>query len=251
MKFSIVKPTYKKGNKINPNNYRPIALLTSLSKVLEKALYFRVNEHLNTNNLLVGNQFGFRKGTATEDAILKLMNDILKALNNKTLAGSIFCDLEKAFDSVNHDVLLSKLSYYGISSMAKSLLKFYLQNRHQSVLITNSIFNSNTVSKWTKIKCGVPQGSILGPLLFILYIKNLPKAVKHKALPILFADDITNLITSSNSNQLQSDLNIVFAQLNKWFKSNSLFFNFDKTHFIQFNNASKCTPVRLDMKMNK
>ena len=97
--------------------------MTSFSKVFEKALYIRVTEHLNTNNLLVGNKFGFRKGTATEDAIFKLMNEILKALNNKTVAGSIFCDLEKAFDSVNYDILLSKLSYYEITGKAKSLLK--------------------------------------------------------------------------------------------------------------------------------
>ena len=181
------------------------------------------------------------KGTANEDVIFKFTNEILKVLNNKTLVGSIFCDLEKAFDSVNHDILLSKLSYYGISGKAKSLLKSYLQNRYQRVLITNALFNSNTVSKWTKITCGVPQGSILGPLLFLLYIKNLPKAVKHKALPILFADNTSILITSPNSNQLQSALNTVFAQLNKWFKSNLLFLNLDKTHFIQFNNASKCT----------
>ena len=89
MKFSIVKPIYKKGNKMNSADYRPISLLTSLSKVFEKTLYIRVTEHLN-NNLLVGNQFGFRKGTATEDAIFKLTNEIFKALNNKTLAGSIF-----------------------------------------------------------------------------------------------------------------------------------------------------------------
>jgi len=120
-----------------------------------------------TNNLLVRNQFGFRKGTATEDAIFKLTNEILKALNNKTLAGSIFCDLEKAYDSVNHDILLSKLSYYRISGKAKSLLKSYLQNTYQRVLITNSLFNSNTVSNWTKIKCEVLQSSILGPLLFL------------------------------------------------------------------------------------
>ena len=92
-----------------------------------------------------------------------------------------------------------------MSGKAKSLLKSYLQNRYQRVLITNSLFNSNTVSKWTKIICGVLQGSNLGPLLFLLYINDLPKAVKHKALPILFADDTSILITSPNSNQLQSE----------------------------------------------
>ena len=109
---------------------------------MKKTLHIRVTVHLNTNNLLVRNQFGFRKGTATEDDIFKLTNELLKALNNKTLAGSIFCDLEKAFDSVNHDILLSKLSYCGISGKAKSLLKPYLQNRHETVRITNSHFNS-------------------------------------------------------------------------------------------------------------
>jgi len=123
--------------------------LTSYSKVFEKALYIRLIEHFNTNNLLVANQFGFIKGTATEDAIFKLANKILKALNNKTLAGSIFCDLEKAFDSVNHDILLSKPSYYGIGGKAKLLLESYLQNRYQRVHITctNLYFNSNTVLK--------------------------------------------------------------------------------------------------------
>ena len=90
-------PIYKKGNRMDPTNYRPISLLTSFLKVFEKALYIRVNKHLNTNNLKVGNQFRFRKGTANEDAIFKLTNEILKALNNKILAGSIFCDLEEAF----------------------------------------------------------------------------------------------------------------------------------------------------------
>jgi len=142
MKFSIVKPIYKKGNKMNQTNYRPISLLTSFLNVLEKALYNRITEHLNTHNLLVRNQFGFRKGTATEDAIFKLTNEILKALNNKTLAGSIFCDLEKAFDSVSRDILLSKLFCYGISGKAKSLLKSYLQNRYQRVLITHFLTQS-------------------------------------------------------------------------------------------------------------
>ena len=141
MKFSIIKPIYKKGNKTNPTNYRPISLLTSFSKVFEKALYIRLTEHFNTNKLLVGNQFGFRKGIATEDAIFKITNEILNAFNNKMMAGSIFCDLEKAFDPVNHDILLSKLRYYGISGKAKLLIESYLQNtcRYQRVQITNMV----------------------------------------------------------------------------------------------------------------
>jgi hypothetical protein len=102
-------------------------------------------------------------------------------------------------------------------------------------------FNSNTVSKWTKIKDGVLQGSILGPLLFLHYINDLPKAVEHKALPILFADCTSIIPTSPNNTQMQSDFNIIFEQVIKWFKSNLLFLNFDKTYFIQFTNKSTCT----------
>jgi len=181
MKFSIIKPVFKKGNKMNLINYRPISLLTSFPKVFEKALFNRLTAHFNTNKLLVGNQFGFREGIATEDAIFKLINETSNALNNNKMAGSIFCDLEKAFDSVNHDILLSELPYFGSNSKAKLLLESYLQNRYQRVQITNSYFNSNTFSKWTKIKYGVPQGSIFGSLLFLVYINDFPKAVEQQS----------------------------------------------------------------------
>jgi hypothetical protein len=156
-----------------------------------------------------------------------------------TMAGSIFCDLEKAFNSVNHDILLSKLLYYGISGKAKLLLESYLRNRYQKVQISNWYCNSHTVSIWTKIKYGVPQGSILGPLLFLVYINDLPKAVEHKAVPILFADDTIILFTRPSNIQTQSDLNLVFEQQNNWFKSNSLILNFDNTYFIRFTNKIK------------
>jgi len=154
----------------------------------------------------VGNQFGFRKGIAT-DAIFKLTNEILNALNNKTMAGIIFCNLEKVFNSINYD--LSNLPYYGISGKAKLLLESYLQNRYQRVQIINKYLNFNTVSKWTNIKYKVPQGSILGSLLFLVYINDLPTAIEHKAIPILFIDDISILITSPNNIHFQSHLNVV------------------------------------------
>jgi len=158
LKLSIIKPIHKKGDRMNSTNYRPISLLTSFSEVFEKASYITLTEHFNSNKLLVGNQFGFRKGVATEDAIFKLKNEILNALNNKTIAGSIFCYLEKACNSVNHDILLSKLLYCGIRGKAKLLLESYVQNRYQRVQIINLYLNSNTISEWTKIRFGVPQG---------------------------------------------------------------------------------------------
>jgi hypothetical protein len=126
MKYSIVKPIHKKGDKMKPTNYRLISILTTFPKILKIALHIRLIRHFDTHQLLADNQFGFRKGIATEDAIYKLMNEILNASNNKTVADSIFCDLEKAFDSVNHGILIFKLQYYGIRGKAKSLLESYL-----------------------------------------------------------------------------------------------------------------------------
>jgi hypothetical protein len=140
----------------------------------------------------------------------KLTNNVLNALNNKKVTGSIFCNLEKAFDSVNHVLLVSKLPYFGISGKAKSLLESYLNNRYHRIKIKNSHSNYNTISKRNKIKYGVPQGSILGPLLFLLYINDLPKATAGKATCILVADDTSILITSPNISQFQNDSNIAF-----------------------------------------
>ena len=137
-------------------------------------------------------------------------------------------------------MILSKLPQYGLSGKAELLLESYLQKRYQRVHIINSYLNSNTVSKWTKIKYEVLQGSILGPLLFPVYINDLPKAVESKALPVLFADDTSILLASNNNIQMQHNLNLVFEQLNQWFKSNQLLLNFDITHFIQFSNKIKC-----------
>jgi len=122
----------------------------------------------------------------------------------------------------------------------KLLVESYLQNRYQRVQIISFYLNSNTDSEWTKIRYGVPQGSILCPLLFLVYIDDLPKAKEHKAYPILFADDTSILITSPNNIQFQSDIKIMFGQLNKCFKANLLSLNFGKTYFIQFTNKSTC-----------
>jgi hypothetical protein len=115
----------------------------------------------------------------------------------------------------------------------------YLQNRYQRIQIINSYLNSNTVSKWTKIKYGVPQGSILGPFLFLVYINDLPMTIENRANPTLFANDTRVLIASPNNIQFQNNLNIVSGQLSMWLKANLLSLNFDKTYFIQFITKSK------------
>jgi hypothetical protein len=124
--------------------------LTYFSKVFKKAIYSRLTEHLVYNKLLAEHQYGFRKGLTTENAIFKLINEIYDSLNNKMRIGSVFCDLQKAFDTVNHEILLNKLQYYGIEGKAKTLLESYLQNRYQTVEISSQYSNSKTLSDWTK-----------------------------------------------------------------------------------------------------
>ena len=234
LKFSVIKPLYKKGNKQDTSNYRPISLLTSFSKIFEKVMLNRLLTHLTKFSILSNEQYGFRTKLTTENATYKLTNEILNAMNNKLIVGGIFCDLEKAFDSVNHNILLAKLEFYGITGTDNALYKSYLENRYQRVSIYNKNLNNSTFSSWGKVKHGVPQGSIIGPVLFLIYVNDLPKAINNKSIPLLFADDTSILFTHSNLTDFTKNINTVFDTLNKWFDNNLLCVNFEKTHYIHF-----------------
>jgi hypothetical protein len=153
--------------------------------------------HITNNQILINEQFGFRHASSTDTTTYKLTKNILTALNNKILVGGIFCDLHKAFDCVSYDILLSKMEFYGISGKANNLIKSYLQNRYQRVLV--DFYSKRYYAEWESVIDEVPQGSILGPLLFLLYVNDLPNVISDISNPFLPADDTSLIITNSDS----------------------------------------------------
>jgi hypothetical protein len=141
---------------------------------------------------------------------------------------------EKAFDCVNHNILLSKVEFYEIVGKANTLIKSYLNDRYQRVLVDTSHSNNSIYSDGVKIKNGVPQGSILGPLFFLFYINDLPGIITYISQPVLFADDTSILISKPSLTEFINDINKVFGKINDWFKINLLSLNFDKTYYVQF-----------------
>ena len=238
MKTAKVVPIFKKGNKLNLSNYRPISLLTSLSKILEKIIYKRTVTFLKDNKVFCNFQFGFREKHSTSHAILTLINTITSAIDKSLHTIGIFLDFSKAFDTIDHTILLHKLSHYGIRGKALEWFRNYLSNRNQYVSLNGH--NSPIMP----INCGVPQGSLLGPLLFIIYINDFHKSSSILSF-ILFADDSNLFYSHRDPATLLSTINSELNRVTDWIKANKLSLNLKKTYYMLFSNTLTTLPANI------
>ena len=227
MKIAKVIPLFKNDDCTKINNYRPVSVLPVLSKVFEKIMYRRILDFINKNNILYQFQFGFREKYNTSFALLTLIDKISSAIDKGEYVIGLFLDLSKAFDTINHRILFDKLYKYGVRGIALDWVKDYLSNRKQFVHFNGISSNQSDIT------CGVPQGSILGPLLFLLYVNDLPN-VSDILFPLLFADD-TNLFLSGND--LNNMINVINGEVRKivsWLNCNKLSLNIKKNPFCYF-----------------
>ena len=230
LKCAKVIPLFKKGDKNDLNNYRPISLSIAISKILEKSMNLDIIEHIE--NTLDDKQFGFTKMKGTIDALTEILETVEETKQAKKQVGSLFLDISKAFDTVNKDILLSKLYKMGFEGNALQLLKSYLEERTMQVQIGGA--RSDPVS----ISQGVPQGSILGPTLFLVYINDLPSFMGKEADIVMFADDTTITVTGDCESTLSRNLEAVLGKAKVWFDMNKLALNERKTRVIHYYSDS-------------
>ena len=231
LKVAKILPLHKSDSKYEISNYRPISILPIFSKLLEKLVYSRLFNFICKHNILYENQFGFQKNKSTELAITALINNIIKSYEIRQSACCIFLDFAKAFDIVNHSILISKLEHYGIRGIALDWFKSYLFNREQCTEINNTLSNKGF------IKCGVPQGSVLGPLLFLLYINDITATSKILKF-YLFADDTSIFYSDKKDPETVNLLNLELKKVSDWLTANKLSLNIGKSCYLNFSLSS-------------
>ena len=236
-KIAKLKPLFKKGSKTDPKNYRPISLLPLVSKVIEKVIHDQTTTFLTENNILYKFQSGFRNNHSTDFCLSFLNDKILKGFDSGMSTGMILIDLQKAFDTIDHQILLQKMSFLGFSTQSSKWFESYLSNRTFRVNIENSF------SDTADLNCGVPQGSILGPLLFLLYVNDMSQAVDCELF--LYADDSCLVFQHKEVKEIEKQLNKDFSNICDWFIDNKLSIHFgdDKTKSILFATKNKIKKI--------
>ena len=218
-KTASVIPLHKSGPKSDPNNYRPISILPTLSKIFERHIATQLMTFLTEHSLLINNQSGFRKSHSCCTALINLIEKWLKDVDEGKYVGAVFLDFKKAFDMVNHDVLFYKLELHHFSSSSLQLMKSYIYNRYQLVKI------GDVQSDLQIIKSGVPQGSILGPMLFLLYINDIASFVDNTSIIDLYADDSTVHESGYDVKMIESHLQSSIEKIAFWCKINKMSIN--------------------------
>ena len=235
IKISLITPLFKKGKQDDINNYRPIALLSQFSKILEKIIPNRFLHLIDKQNLLYGKQYGFIRNSSTSHALYDHYNDIESNLERNNKLASLFLDLMKAFDLVDHKILLNKLKYYGFRGSTNRLIESYLQDRMLSTRIDDELYRRSIIN------VGVPPGSIVGLLPFILYINDIHMALDNLNINcklILFADYTSVSISEPSNKTLCTSLNLVILNLLEWLTNNRLILNIDKTKVLTYKDAN-------------
>ena len=243
LKTGCITPIYKGGNKDLINNYRPVCSLNPFSKIIEKVIYNRMISFIDKNNIFSPTQFGFRKGMSTETALIDYIDSIHSGLNKKHYIISVLMDLSKAFDLMNHNILKTKLEHYGFRGVFLNFLTSFLTDREYFVSV-NGIKSTNK-----SVKIGVPQGSTLGPLLFLIYVndmKNSSDILKFTQ----FADDSTTTYSHSNLRNAITTIETEFEKVLTWLLANRLVINLNKTHLMLFTNRKRPDEISLNVNGN-
>ena len=225
LKLAKVYPIHKSGSKSDPCNYRPISILPTLSKIFEKHVNKHLMAYMNKYNIIHESQSGFRQKHSCQTALIKLIDQWMADIDKGDTIGSMFIDFRKAFDLVDHIILKQKLAAYELNDTSLRWFTSYLESRKQSIQYDRGM------TSFTNIKSGVPQGSILGPTLFLLFVNDLPLFLKHCYCD-LFADDTTVHTSSSDTNKINEEISADFVEIINWSKRNKLPINLDKTTYM-------------------
>lgn len=243
LKSAEIVPIYKANEKNKTHNYRPISLISNIAKILEKIIHSRLYNFIINNKIISENQYGFLKNMGTRDAFSNITNIVYNNLDKGIPIIVAFLDLAKAFDTVNHRLLLDKLYQYGIRGSAHRLLNSYLNNRKQRVKV------NHTISSYREVKVGVPQGTILGPLLFIIYVNDILESLSKNTI-MSYADDTAVISAAKTWEETIKNMNLYLEKISRLLALNKLSLNIDKTVFITFGNYCDSVPDRVEIKIN-